>query len=65
MKYAVVDEIREKQNITKEQLTLILNTKDAELEDYLMESAREIARQVYGNKIYMRGLIEFTNIDLP
>lgn len=61
MKYAVVDEIREKQNITKEQLTLILNTKDAELEDYLMESARETARQVYGNKIYMRGLIEFTN----
>lgn len=61
VKYAVVDEIREKQNITKEQLTLILNTKDAELEDYLMKSARETARQVYGNKIYMRGLIEFTN----
>lgn len=67
---AIVDEIREKQNTTLEQLQTLLNgaidgsrTWHACDEDvaYLYAQAREVADSVYGKRVYKRGLIEFTN----
>ena len=67
----IVDEIREKQNITLEQLKVLLvgteagerKTDIACKEDvaYLYRQAREVADHVYGKQIFKRGLIEFTN----
>lgn len=59
--YQIVDEIREKQNITRKQLEWLLSTEDTETTEYLRQQARETALGIYGNQIYIRGLIEFTN----
>lgn len=59
----IVNEIKEKQNITLEQLKILLNeteTCQADV-DYLYQQARETADVVYGKKVFKRGLIEFTN----
>ncbi len=62
MKY-IVDEIKEKQNITLEQLRDLLDEKKFTKSDteYLYEQARNIAIEVYGKRVFKRGLIEFTN----
>lgn len=59
--HTLITEIRDKQNITKEQLQLLLGTDDQEMIEELRACARTEAQKVYGNKVYMRGLIEFTN----
>ena len=59
--HTLITEIRDKQNITKEQLQLLLETDNREMIEELMACARTEAQKVYGNKVYMRGLIEFTN----
>ena len=56
-----ISRIRKEHSIEKEELALLLETKDQEVCTYLQKSADEVRRQIYGNKIYMRGLIEFTN----
>ena len=62
----IIDEIREKQNITLEQLTFLLEEtflpieQDADVQ-YLFAQAREVADAVYGKQVFKRGLIEFTN----
>lgn len=56
----IVDEIAEKKNITKEQLEALLGC-EGEQALYLHTKAREVADNVYGKNVYVRGLIEFTN----
>ncbi|MGN0308156.1 MAG: [FeFe] hydrogenase H-cluster radical SAM maturase HydE [Lachnospiraceae bacterium] len=57
----MVDEIREKRNLTKEQLICLLGTENTEDVEYLRQQARETAQRIYGNQVFIRGLIEFTN----
>ena len=58
---SVVDQIEKNQNITKKQLELLLHTEDVTLIAYLHERAREVAKGIYGNQVYIRGLIEISN----
>ena len=57
----VVKEVREKQNIDLQQLQVLLG--DASMEDlnFLYANAREAAEEIYGKRVFKRGLIEFTN----
>lgn len=57
----MLEHIQETQNITKEELNILLHTQDAVLIEELRSRAQQTAQQIYGNKIYIRGLIEFTN----
>lgn len=57
----IIDEIRQKQNIELEQLRLLLTTEDEENIGYLRNQAKETAQNIYGNRVFIRGLIEFTN----
>ena len=57
----IVTQIRDEKNITKEQLQLLLETKDEALVETLRREAREVADCIYGKRIFIRGLIEFTN----
>lgn len=57
----VIEKIRESQNIEKDELELLLKTEDAEAIDYLHQEAVKVSQAIYGNKVYIRGLIEFTN----
>ena len=56
-----IEEIIKKRNIDMETLEFLLSTKDEQTTRYLKNRARDIADDIYGQQIYMRGLIEFTN----
>ena len=58
---SLIEEIRTRQNITKDQLVHLLTTEDESLLTRLKITARAVADSVYGNQIFIRGLIEFTN----
>ncbi len=57
----IVDDIQKNKNLTTEQLKQLLMTEEESVITYLREKARETAVSVFGKKIYIRGLIEFTN----
>ncbi len=60
-RYEIVDRLEQTQKIDKESLAELLTTEDQELKEYLSKRARETAQRIYGNQVYIRGLIEFTN----
>lgn len=57
----LVDKLIRKNELTKEELILLLQAKDDE-KTYLFEQSKKIKEQYVGNKVYFRGLIEFSNI---
>ena len=57
----IVCEIREKQNISLEQLRTILDTQSEDETQFLYKQARAVADATYGKYVFKRGLIEFTN----
>lgn len=55
----LIDQLEREQRLTKKEwTTLIASGAEA---DYLFERAREVRHRYYGNAVYTRGLIEFTN----
>ena len=57
----ILDHIQDTQNITREELKWILDSENDSVTEELYRRARETAAIYYENKIYIRGLIEFTN----
>lgn len=58
----IVDKIKLNRDISFEDLRYILDYEDnLDGIDYLYHTAREVADEIYGKNIYIRGLIEFTN----
>ncbi|NLX77556.1 MAG: [FeFe] hydrogenase H-cluster radical SAM maturase HydE, partial [Clostridiaceae bacterium] len=47
--------------MSKEEFTALLDGFDKNIMQYLFSKSRAVADRVFGNKIYIRGLIEFTN----
>ncbi|MDF2674002.1 MAG: hydE [Clostridiales bacterium] len=45
----------------KDEFTLLLSNFTPELSEYLFQKARNVSIKYFGNRIYTRGLIEFTN----
>lgn len=60
-KHNIVDRLREEEDISLNELRVILEDGTSEVLDYLMRAARSVADDVYGKDIYIRGLVEFTN----
>lgn len=58
---SIVDHIRTERDISREELEAILATDDKDSIEELRSQAREVATSVYGNKIFMRGLIELSS----
>ncbi len=57
----LIDKLEASGSLTKEEYILLLNHRSPDLAEYLFEKSRNIAHQYFGNRIYTRGLIEFTN----
>lgn len=57
----IIDRIEAERDLSLEDLRLILETKEEEDIAYLAKRARARANDIYGNQVYIRGLIEFTN----
>ena len=57
----IIDKIAAEQDITLEQLHELLETDDSEAIEYLRRTAAAKSQETYGNQVFIRGLIEFTN----
>lgn len=58
---SLIDDIRMTRDISREKLEQLLTTDDNATVEELRNQARAVATSVYGNKIFMRGLIELTS----
>lgn len=58
----LIAEIRQSRTISLPQLQTLLETSDTALLEKLRLTARQQADEIYGHAIYVRGLIEFSNI---
>lgn len=56
----LVDKLRENKILTKEELIALIQC-DKDTQQYLNEQANLVRIENYGNEIYLRGLIEFSN----
>jgi biotin synthase len=57
----LIDQLEEQQILSKEEFITLLSGISLEDTEYLREKARCKARENFDNKVYTRGLIEFTN----
>lgn len=57
----IIDELCCKRTLSREKWVALLSNHDEECRQYAYQKAREIAHQQFENKIYIRGLIEFSN----
>ena len=48
-------------NLEDRELLCLLEEKNPEVWEFLRGKAQEQCREVYGNRVFIRGLIEFTN----
>lgn len=59
--FALIDKLEAKHLLTKDEFAWLIAGFTPELSEYLFAKARMIREKHYGKKIYIRGLIEFTN----
>ena len=57
----IIDKLYNTSNATCEELLYLLENINFTNRDYLVNKAHKKSLEYYGNKVYMRGLIEFTN----
>lgn len=60
-KKEIIDRLQKEEDIDLASLKILLAMTDEESISYLGQKARETAQSIYGNQVYIRGLIEFTN----
>lgn len=54
----LIDKLKADKNLNDDELKLLIDTDDS---DYLFRTADSVRKLIYGNVVYVRGLIEFTN----
>ena len=59
--YPLLDKLEKNKNLTDDELTLLIEDNAPELAAELALRARAAREKIYGKKVYIRGLIEFTN----
>ena len=57
----LIDKLLQTSILQKEEWMFLLSERDPELMEYAGEKARQVSLQHFGNKVFARGLIEFTN----
>ena len=58
----LIDKLHTDQILTKDEFISLIDGRNEGLFEYASEKARALQHQYYGNDVYVRGLIEFTNI---
>jgi biotin synthase len=57
----LIDKLFKNNNIEEQELLELLNSMTEEDKEYLFQKAHETRMKHYGDKVFMRGLVEFTN----
>lgn len=58
---SLIDKLADEKVLSKEEFARLIDGRTPELAGYLFSRAREVRRRYYGDKVFIRGLIEFTN----
>ena len=58
----LIDALRKNQTLSDEAFTILYKERSPETDAYLYETADAVRKESYGNKVYLRGLIEISNI---
>ena len=58
---SLIDKLTTQQNLPDEELLALITTTEPNINQLLASAADKVRRKDYGNKVYIRGLIEFTN----
>jgi hypothetical protein len=58
---SVIEKLVSGGDISREEIILLLENRNGEIQSYLAQKASGVAREKSGNKVLIRGLIEFTN----
>ena len=59
--YKIIDSLFKTSNASYQELLYILDNIDEDSKQYLIKKSNEARNRTYGNKVYLRGIIEFTN----
>jgi len=62
MMRSLIDKLRDQHELSPEQYRALMLMNDPEGIVYLMSQARDVARQQFGSGIFLRGLIELSNV---
>ena len=57
----LIDKLEQNKILEKQELIELLTNRNADLDQYLFEKARNIREKYFGKDVYIRGLIEFSN----
>ncbi len=57
----IIDHIVSTRSLTLEQFVGLMSTEDQSVVSHLFQQSHQLAQRVYGNKIFIRGLIEISN----
>lgn len=57
----LIDKLYQTQALDKEELIFLIAGRNRDTELYARELARQVRERTYGNRVFIRGLIEFTN----
>ena len=57
----LIDKLAQTSILQKEEWVFLLSNRNAEIMEYACEKARQVSAQHFENKVFARGLIEFTN----
>lgn len=57
----IIDSLYSRNTATEDELLFLLNNISEDEKSWVIERANETRLKAYGNKVYLRGLIEFTN----
>ena len=58
----LVDKLYNFHSLTVEEYQYLLDNRSSEIALYLRKKADKVRREYYGNKIFIRGLIEISNV---
>ena len=59
---SLIDKLVKKSILQKEEWIFLLSNRNEEITEYAFEKARQVSLQHFENKVFARGLIEFTNV---
>ena len=59
--FRLIDRLEAGENLSASEFVELIEQRDRETEQYLYKKSSAMRERYYGNKVYIRGLIEFTN----
>ena len=59
--YELIDKLEKEHDLIDEEFGFLIEMQDEKAQDYLHARARHVREKHYGRKVYIRGLIEYSN----